>query len=103
MTMSRRITSIALLGFLITGLIATASAQIQSAPPVPFSAGEDLVYQAEFTRALLRGVDVADFHFRVNTPSIASTNVGAPASANMTIVADVVSKGFFAKLFRISF
>src|SRR5438270_686531 len=67
-----------------------------------FSAGEELVYQTEFNKALLRGVDVAEFHFRVNADPAGSENGAARDAARLRLVADAVSKGFFAKLFRIN-
>jgi hypothetical protein len=74
----------------------------------PFEPGEDLVYVAEFSRALLRNVDVAEFRFtsRRQAPLPKSINSGdgvhgAPYSLQFT--GEVFSKGFFSKLFNLRF
>ena len=78
-------------------LLGTASrSAAQPAPAIetlPFSQGEDLVYQAEFNRALLRGIDVAEFRFSVRAVDNASGDAGG-----LRLVGDVVTKGFFTKL-----
>ena len=60
-----------------------------------FELGEELLFEAEFSRSLLRNIDVADLKFRATrtaeTPSV------------LTFSADVSSKGFFAKLFNLKF
>ena len=84
-------------------LIGTVGGQQPPKAPLPFATGEELVYQTEFNRGLLRGVDVAEFHFRVNAEPVASQAGAARDGASLRIIADVVSKGFFTKLFRVSF
>ena len=49
---------------LLACVLAVISAQEKPRTPLPFERGEELVYQVEFTRGLLRGVDVAEFHFK---------------------------------------
>ena len=60
-----------------------------------FELGEELLFEAEFSRSLLRSIDVADLKFRATrtpeTPSVLSFS------------ADVSSKGFFARLFNLKF
>lgn len=89
-------------GLLLACLVSTVGGQRAAWPTLPFSAGEELVYQTEFNKALLRGVDVAEFHFRVNADPAGSENGAARDAARLRLVADAVSKGFFAKLFRIN-
>jgi len=76
----------------------------------PFEPSEELVYVAEFSRALLKKVDVADFRFTASRePSLQKVNnIGsgqdtrrAPYSLKLT--GDVSSKGFFSKLFNLRF
>lgn len=76
----------------------------------PFEPAEELVYVAEFSRALLKKVDVADFRFiagrepslqTVANPEIREEKRGAAYSFKFT--GDVSSKGFFAKLFNLRF
>jgi Protein of unknown function (DUF3108) len=71
----------------------------------PFEPSEELTYKAEFSRSLLRKVDVANFKFAVNRVATASPNGGdgaAPAYM-LKLTGDVQSQGFFAKLFGVSF
>ena len=60
-----------------------------------FELGEELLFEAEFSRSVLRSIDVADLKFRATrtpeTPSVLSFS------------ADVSSKGFFARLFNLKF
>ena len=75
----------------------------------PFEPTEELVYVAEFSRALLKKVDVADFRFTASKqPSLQKIAFvydqdkgGDPYLLKFT--GDVSSKGFFAKLFNLRF
>jgi hypothetical protein len=64
----------------------------------PFEPLEELHFEAEFSRALLRRLDVADIKFHASS---------APAtddqSYTLTFKAEVTSKGFFARLFNLKF
>jgi Protein of unknown function (DUF3108) len=62
---------------------------------------EELHFEAEFTRALLRNIDVADLKFRANRTPVDASNESKPYA--LTFSADVSSKGFFAKLFNLKF
>jgi Protein of unknown function (DUF3108) len=61
-----------------------------------FARGEELFYEAEFNKALLRGADVGEFRFSARPEQTAA---GDP----LHLVGDVVSKGFFTRLFGIRF
>ena len=63
--------------------------------PLPFERGEELVYSGEFTRGLLRGVDVAEFHFKAASEHIAR---GADDAVVIRLTGDVVSKGLFTRI-----
>ena len=71
-----------------------------------FENGEELLYVAEFSRALLRKMDVADFRFKATrekpTQSGAHQNNGGPAYS-LKFTGDVSSKGFFTRLFNLRF
>lgn len=76
----------------------------------PFEPAEELVYVAEFSRALLKKVDVADFHFTASKqPSLqkvsdpAFTRDKGDAFYFLRFTGDVSSRGFFAKLFNLRF
>lgn len=83
---------------LLTPVYSTVSAQAAAKKALPFSHGEQLVYQAEFKRALLRGVDVAEFRFSADTERVASPGVSGDDAIVVHLVGDVVSKGLFLKL-----
>jgi Protein of unknown function (DUF3108) len=83
----------------------TAIAQRQAATKqLPFQPGEELVYQAELSKGLLRGVDVAEFRLKINEPRNTPQDSSADDPANaFLLTADVVSKGFFVRLFGLRF
>jgi hypothetical protein len=81
----------------------TVAAQPSPKSSLPFAKGEQLIYQTEFNKGLLRGVDVAEFTFRVSWDDNAAPNAAASSDPPLRIIGDVVSKGFFAKLFRVNF
>jgi len=63
---------------------------------------EELHFEAEFSRALFRKLDVADLKFSATRTPVNA----APADQNsyaLTFKAEVTSKGFFARLFNLSF
>jgi hypothetical protein len=67
----------------------------------PFEPLEELHFEAEFSRALLRRLDVADLTFRATrTPTSDQTDESGYA---LTLKAEVTSKGFLARLFNIDF
>ncbi|HYX28262.1 MAG TPA: DUF3108 domain-containing protein [Pyrinomonadaceae bacterium] len=80
---------------LIVFAFGLAQAQEKARTPWPFERGEELVYEAEFTRALLRGVDVGEFHFKSMTEHIGS---GADDPLVLHLTGDVVSKGLFPRI-----
>ena len=79
--------------FVPTGRAQKATLPI-SASAHPFEPLEELHFEAEFTKAVLRKLDVADLKFRATRDQ----NTTA-----LTFNADVTSKGFFARLFNLKF
>jgi hypothetical protein len=74
---------------------------------MPFVPSEEMVYEAEYTRAILRGINIAELRFKAQRPTPSGVAVegegqGA-APAPLVLTTDVVSKGFFTKLFGMSF
>ena len=74
---------------------------------MPFVPSEELVYEGEFTRAILRGINIAELRFKAQRPTASGVAVegegqGA-APAPLVLTTDVTSKGFFTKLFGMSF
>lgn len=88
-------------GFLSLLLVlALNSAFGQPAPRavLPFSSGEELIYQAEFNKGLLRGIDVAEFRFKVTSVPVISRGITAEDLAVLGLVGDVTSKGLFPRI-----
>jgi hypothetical protein len=79
--------------------LATTSAQ--KIAPAPFEPGEELVYKAEVSRALLKKLDVATFRFVAERAAHVSNSSAAPYALKFT--ADVSSEGFFVNLFNLRF
>jgi hypothetical protein len=92
----------------LVGLLAVNVWPQKVASPVstrPFEPLEELHFEAEFSRALLRKLDVADIMFRASRTPITETP-GSPTSESsyaLTFNAEVTSKGFFARLFDLKF
>ena len=69
-----------------------------------FELGEELHFEAEFSRALLRKIDVADLKFRATRTPVEKSNESSDAKPYaLTFHADVSSKGFFTRLFNLKF
>ena len=71
---------------------------------LPFDPAEELVYEGEFSRALLRGVNVAELRFKANRTQIANSqanNSSTPTALRFTL--DAVTKGILRKLFRLDY
>lgn len=72
----------------------------------PFEPLEELHFEAEFSRALLRRLDVADLKFRATRTPISESPTSNQTDQNsyaLTFKADITSKGFFARLFNLKF
>lgn len=94
-------TAARLLLLFLVGVFVSSSA-VGQAPQRPFEFGEELVYEAEFSRALLRKLDVADFRFtssRIPSPA----NPEAKPIYSLELRGEVKSKGFFLRLFKVDF
>jgi Protein of unknown function (DUF3108) len=65
---------------------------------VPFSGGEELVYQAEFNKGLLHGVDVAEFRFKAETERVSTRGPSGDDPVIFRLVGDVASKGLFPRI-----
>ena len=70
-----------------------------------FETAEELHFEAEFSKLMLRKLDVADLTFRASrTPLDTAAAISADASPfALTFTADIASKGFFARLFDLKF
>ncbi len=75
---------------------------------MPFAPSEQLVYEGEFTKLLLRGIDIAELRFKATRPATAAAPADADAQAAaaaqpLLLSTEVISKGFFSKLFGVNF
>ena len=99
-----------LCALMLVGASARSSSARQAADvPVhlPFAPREELVYEGEFTKSLLRKVDIAELRFTAALEPAASTN-GNPqengeARKSLRLTLDAVSKGLLRKLFGLRF
>lgn len=122
-----RLSAVALLCFAQFAAAPPANARPAAADDVPkpeaalpYAPGEELVYQADFSRLLLRGIEIAEMRFTfvravpdpravavaqetsaAATPA-ATTPAAAPA-ATLVYAGEVDAKGWFRKLFGIDF
>jgi hypothetical protein len=82
----------------------------RSPAPMPFSPSEQLVYEGEFSKMLLRGITIAELKFTaLRAPASVETVQGegdgqtANAPQPILLTTEVTSKGFFSKLFGVTF
>lgn len=85
----------------VLSVAAFSLARAQNGQPRHFELGEELHFEAEFSRALLRKIDVADLKFRATRMPVENAEKESPYA--LQFHADVSSKGFFARLFNLKF
>jgi Protein of unknown function (DUF3108) len=77
------------------------------ATPLPFAPDEELIFQADFSKLLLRGIEIAEFRFTVGRAPLpanaAEAATGQHPPAALLYVGDVRAKGWFRKLFGVDF
>ena len=98
LTAMRGVAVALLLGLAFNGARDSAFSQQALHSSMPFAVGEELVYQAEFNKGLLHGVDVAQFRFKAETERVSSKGGPADDQFIFRLVGDVVSKGLFPKI-----
>ena len=104
MRIPKLIAFVFLVAFVISWAGGLVHAQKFAKGPRAFEHGEELHFEAEFSRLLLRGLDVADLKFRATrTPLAETSNPDQSAAYDLTFHADIASKGFFARLFNLKF
>lgn len=97
--LSRLATLTCLLVAVAAAPVSTYSQQLAK-PEIPFAAGEELVYQAEFNRSLLRGVNVGELRFSAKPSGVATGPVrSAHSVGNIQLVGDAIARGFLLRLF----
>lgn len=94
---------------LVWANLALSQKRVTPGGPRPFEPAEELLFEAEFSRALLRKVDIADFRLTAArvTPPVNKTNETSTSqnSAPYTLqfTGEAKSKGFFTRLFNVHF
>ncbi|HEX8160263.1 MAG TPA: DUF3108 domain-containing protein [Pyrinomonadaceae bacterium] len=72
--------------------------------PLPFEPEEELFFQGDFSRLMLRGIEIAEFHFTSGrAPATPAAAGSQPAPPNIVFKGDVRAKGWFRRLFGIDF
>jgi hypothetical protein len=91
-----------LLAVVSAGLVPASAQSRKDIRVHPFEPNEELHFVAEFSRALLKNIDVADFRFTSQRqPRQNDFSNGAPYSLKFT--GEVSSRGFFVRLFNLKF
>lgn len=67
--------------------------------PLPFEPSEELVYEGEFSRSLLRRLNVAEMRFTAKRTPASSTDQKTVIPPRLYFTAEATSKGLFSKLF----
>jgi hypothetical protein len=95
--------TIALLALFLLSVVPPVLAQ-KSAGPRHFETAEELHFEAEYSKLMIRKLDVADLTFRASRTPVEAAAASADASPYaLTFTADIASKGFFARLFDLKF
>jgi hypothetical protein len=93
--------------FLLVGVVVVSAAAQKPTRQVnlrPFEPTEELIYEAELSRGILRRLDVAEFRLkaqRSNTGKRDAQHVKTPEA--LVLSCNIASKGFFPKLFGLRF
>ncbi|HEX3279737.1 MAG TPA: DUF3108 domain-containing protein [Pyrinomonadaceae bacterium] len=99
------LSKINLIALVLLALSFSASAQSRSVRYAhPFEPSEELIYVGEFSRLLLKKVDVADFRFTATREPRPQSDGAAPNNSYaLKLTGDISSRGFFSKLFNLHF
>lgn len=103
MQQGRRLSIITLLLCALAFVSFPARATAQSVAPSSSQFGpyEELIYEGEFTRALLRGINIAELRFTATRPP--TVEAQPQQSPAMRVTMDAASKGILRKLFGLNF
>ena len=87
--------------------IATAQRLSRTVTYRPFEPAEELMFEAELSRGLLRKLDVAEFRLKAQRTSQTrpadSPTQGGTQADTLVLTCDISSKGFFPRLFGLRF
>jgi hypothetical protein len=91
---------------LLAAVAVSVTAQKPTRPVTlrPFEPAEELVYEAELSRGILRKLDVAEFRLRAQRSNTGKPDAQTNKSLETLILkCDIASRGFFTKLFGLRF
>lgn len=85
-----------------------AATTAAASSPLPFDPSEELVYEGEFSKLLLRGIEIAEFRFNSSrvipkTPDTGGQQAAAARVPQLVFKGDAKAKGWFRKLFGVDF
>jgi hypothetical protein len=77
----------------------------QADPPalLPFEPSEELTYEAEVSKSLLRGITIAELHFKAERTTEKTKDEGGASSSRLRFTGETFTKGLFTKLFGIHY
>jgi hypothetical protein len=102
---SRFLTALLLYALTFASVPAQAKVQPDKPSASPVETTEELVYDGELSKAILRGLNIAELRFTITRPPVAG-NAGAQetkTSKNLHLTMEAVSKGILSKLFKVNF
>lgn len=115
MTMLRRIFLLSLCALIMALALPLTAARAHSnaravvaarPSPLPFEPTEELIYEGEFSKLLLRGVQIAEFRFTATRAAVNATPTNVRDDVpvtNLIFTGNADAKGWFRKLFGIDF
>lgn len=80
-----------------------ANIKLNDTKPLPFQSDEELYFLAEFSKAVLRGLDVAELRLKVTKKEETQKPNSEQNTTLYNLTAETKSKGFAPKLFGINF
>ena len=92
--------------FLLLAAVAVSAAAQKPTRSVtlrPFEPAEELIYEAELSRGILRRLDVAEFRLRSRLGNRSKSGPASETPETLVLSCDIASKGFFPRLFGLRF
>lgn len=87
-------------GLMVLGRpVSMGQSALSSIQAGPFEPAEELIYEAKFSKLLLRNIDVAEFRFTASRKPLDDSNGGdETAQFSLVFTGDVATKGFLLRL-----
>jgi hypothetical protein len=91
--------SVILLLALVTAVGHVSERTATDSTPLPFEPSEESVYEAEFSRSLFRGINIATLRFKASREGAPAVRGSESSGSILHFTAEAESKGLFPKLF----